>query len=349
MKDLLKTAFILFIISLIAAGLLGFVDLITRDPIKQLMIKQKTEARKNVLKSSKFALKREKNLHKKIMKTFSADKSVLKTKSMIYDNYYTGYDKNGSLLGYVFEGYSPEGYAGKIEFVIGVQILTNDGGKVPVISSYAVIKSAETPGLGKDAEKLLLKFFKGKFKGMTSINPNSKVDTMTSATITSAALKDALYTSLMAARFIIAEYNVNLNIPEKYLKIIPYTRKLIELKFNIKDKTINTGMINKLFTAKFFNFIKGYVAKLYFKVNGKKYLAIAGIESANSRLYNTRLFEITLNTKRPFVNALFNRRLFLFSNEKKLKEAKGLNELDSTLSKSILQVYTVLKKMGKIK
>jgi len=355
MKDLFKTAGILTLIAAIAAAILGLTDKYTREPIRKVNIEKRRLARSSVLPAASYVFSREAAVFKALAAGPGKNEKWAATKTVLSNGFYKALDKKGNMLGYVFEGYSTEGYAGNIDLVIGVRILTNSKMGNPVISSYSIIKSSETPGLGKAAEVKLLQFFKEKKKSLKHILLNSKVDnnnrpdTVSGATVTSLALKDALYTSLKAATMIMRKYFVNLDVPKREMVLVPFTQKF--QKISIKDSSIlsKNQMVREIYEVKWGRLTTGFVAKLFFRNAGKKYLVLAGIRTGNAQLYNSKLFEITGDEKKPFKSLARNRKYFFFSSEKEIKKADGLKGADKEMGKAILQAYAVLRKMGKIR
>jgi len=341
MKDLLKTAGVLAAIAFIAAAVLGVTDSITREPIKKVAFEKKVKARKLVLPAHRYSSHIEKNFIKLLIPAKNFKGSL--TNTTIASNYFKALDKKGNKIGFVFEADSPSGYGGTIKMIIGIKVLSNEMFGLPVVSDYNVITSAETPGLGKAAEKKLHSFFINKKKDSTKIGDNKK-DTVSGATVTSMAIKDALLTSLRAAGKLLSRNFINLNIPEKHLKLIPFARTLTKIKLP------GTAVaIKEIYEIVYFGFVQGYTLKGVFSMGGKKYLALAGIRKANGLVFLTKIFEMTASKTTPFKAEKFSNNFFAFKNNDKLEKADIKAEIDKKFSKIIIEGYSILKKMGKIK
>jgi electron transport complex protein RnfG len=168
----------LALISTVIAGLLAFVYGITKEPIAQAE-KQKQE-----------------NAIKEVTPDFNNNPAEEKFEVTISDgSKLTVYPakQDGTLVGIAVETNTTKGFSGEIRIMAGFDM---DG----VIKNYAVLKHAETPGLGAKMQE----WFSNESKPNQNVigrkwNNDMKVkkdggdiDAITAATITSRAFTDAL-------------------------------------------------------------------------------------------------------------------------------------------------------------
>ena len=190
-KVMFKEAGILFVITLLAGILLGFIYELTKEPIR---------------------LQQEKAMQEACLAVFS-DASDFRTieyapSAMLQDEMaqtgvrsgmvYEASDAAGTLLGYVIETTSTEGYGGNISLYMGV---TLEG----QINDIALMEISETAGLGMQAEKVLApQFHEKQVEGFTytktgSTTP-SEIDAISGATITTRAVTNAVNAGLLIYR-----------------------------------------------------------------------------------------------------------------------------------------------------
>jgi len=348
LKDQIKTALVLGAIAFISALILSVTDKVTREPIKNVQIQKKIKARKEILPAKKYTKVIIKNLEtilKQVDKNSINGKKVAITKSTQVGNYYyKAYSENNEIVGYVFEMISPAGYGGDIEIVVGVKIKTNEFYGKPVISDYTVIRSTETPGLGKAVEVKLHKFFKDKAKGLTEINTKSKVDTITGATITSSAIKDSLYTALKLSDYLLKANWENLAIPERAMRILPFGVQFSPIKLINKY-----NFVREVYNAKYFRYNKGIIVKVFFSSNGQKYLGLIGFQTAKKRIYRPVVYKVSFDKKKPFVmDKSFNLRSYIFAKKDKILKMDSKKATEIILKKVILEAWNTLEKMGKL-
>lgn len=163
-----KMVIILAIITIIAAFVLSFVNMATKDKIQQ-------EYRLEFLRGLNTVLPEYDN---------EPDKAILKINDK---DIYVAKNDNKT-VGYAIKSVSQKGYAGNIVVLVGVK---PDG----TISGIEILRHAETPGLGAKIES---ESFKKSFEGMT-INDNIKVkkdggviDQFSGATISPRAVCEAV-------------------------------------------------------------------------------------------------------------------------------------------------------------
>lgn len=173
-SNFLNMVITLFIVSSVAALVLGGVYTVTKEPIA-LAKKRKLEAaiktvlpEFDTLRSAKIALG-------------DGDDSLV---------FYFG-SKDKKIIGTAVKTYTMKGFSGKIELMVG---FLQDG----TISNTAVVSHKETPGLG-DKMDIKKSDFPVQFKGKNPANyllkvtkDGGDVDAITAATISSRAFCDAV-------------------------------------------------------------------------------------------------------------------------------------------------------------
>lgn len=190
MKSMLKDAGILFLITLVAGLVLGGVYQITKDPIAKQEEMAKTLAMQEVFPDAA---------------SFSdpGGFSEEAAQAVLDAAGYTGAsingcsmacDADGNGLGYVITVTTHEGYAGDIQFTLGIQ---NDG----TLNGMSILSISETPGLGMNAESVLKPQFAGKnvehFEvTKTGAKADNQIDAISSATFTSNAITDGVNAGL---------------------------------------------------------------------------------------------------------------------------------------------------------
>ncbi|MDR2127050.1 MAG: RnfABCDGE type electron transport complex subunit G [Prevotellaceae bacterium] len=164
-------------ISIVVASLLALVYEMTKEPIAQAE-KQKQE-----------------NAIKEVVPDFNNNPAEEKFKVEIEGDSLTVFPakQDGKLVGIAVETNTAKGFSGEIKIMVGFDI---DG----MVKNYAVLKHAETPGLGAKMQE----WFSNSSKPNQNVvnrkwNNNVKVkkdggeiDAITAATITSRAFVDAL-------------------------------------------------------------------------------------------------------------------------------------------------------------
>ena len=193
---MLKEAGILFDITLIAGLLLGFVYELTKEPRRVQQEKAVREACVAVFPDAK-----EQNLELE----FTALSYVpgaelseeLAEKSVEIGNVFQA-ENNGSLYGYVVEAVTSKGYGGDIVLYVGVEA---DG----TVGGVSITESSETAGLGLEAASVLTPQFAGKkydsfvYTKTGAKEGTNEVDAISSATITTKAVTEAVNGGLKAA------------------------------------------------------------------------------------------------------------------------------------------------------
>jgi Na+-translocating ferredoxin:NAD+ oxidoreductase subunit G len=165
----------LFVVTLVAAGLMGSVFALTKEPIRLAELKKKNEAIEVVVPGFDNEPSQE-------------VKSIFMDGDSIY--LYTA-RKGDKILGTAVETFTNLGFNGRFKLMVG---FTPDGSIIDI----AVIQHSETPGLGNKMEKGKSNFsvqFMGKnpetFK-LAVKKDRGDVDAITASTITSRAYCDAV-------------------------------------------------------------------------------------------------------------------------------------------------------------
>ena len=165
----------LFVVTLVAAGLLGSVYALTKEPIRLAELKKKNEAIQVVVPGFD-------NEPSQEVKKVAVDGDTL---------YFYTARKGNEILGTAAETFTNKGFSGEFKLMVG---FAPDGSIIDI----AVIKHAETPGLGDKMERDKSDF-NVQFMGQHPDNFNlavtkdrGDVDAITASTITSRAYCDAV-------------------------------------------------------------------------------------------------------------------------------------------------------------
>lgn len=165
-KEIALPAIVLFIIATVCTALLAGTNLLTKDKIADLAVQAENEAKSAVIEAQSFSDAKEIN----------------------GNIYYEALDKDGNIIGYVFN-VSAKSYGGALTCMVGISAEEK-------VTGVEITSISDTPGLGmKATAKDWLNQFIGKESGI-KVNKNSSSDTeiqaITSATITSQAVTDAV-------------------------------------------------------------------------------------------------------------------------------------------------------------
>ncbi len=205
LKGLLKDTLIIFLITLIAGGLLGYVNELTKAPIAEQEAKAKAAACSEVF----YEAGADGVLTEVVSLTFQPlDESGISTlntsvqtvygTSVYLTEAYEAFTSDGNLYGYVLGMATKEGYGGEISLFMGVDL---DG----TVKGVSLLSIAETPGLGMNAESVLIPQYRSvnteSFTVVkTGATKESEIDAITSATITSDAITGAVNAGLHVFR-----------------------------------------------------------------------------------------------------------------------------------------------------
>lgn len=198
MKNLIKDILVLFVITLIAGALLGFINQLTKDPIEEYEKEKKTLACAEVFY--------EEDENGKLVQTeelifelcsneelADCNRNIQEQTggSIVIDEIYRAYTAQGApLYGYVIGVTTKEGYNGEISFYVGI---TAEG----KMKGVSLLHIAETPGLGMNAENVLLPQFRDVQTDIfivvktDAMMPN-EIDGISGATVTSEAITEGV-------------------------------------------------------------------------------------------------------------------------------------------------------------
>jgi electron transport complex protein RnfG len=165
----------LFVVTLVAAGLLGTVYALTKEPIRLAELKKKNEAIQVVVPGFD-------NEPSQEVQKVAVDGDTL---------YFYRAKKGDEILGTAVETFTNTGFSGEIRLMVG---FAPDASIIDI----AVIKHAETPGLGDKMERDKSDFnlqFMGQHPDTFKLavkKDRGDVDAITASTITSRAYCDAV-------------------------------------------------------------------------------------------------------------------------------------------------------------
>lgn len=188
MKNMIKDAAILLVITLFSGLILGLVYEITKEPIAIAEEKAAKEAYAEVFPD---ALEfQEQEVVSKEDENWKAEWEKAGFEAVDIDNALIALDGNGNGLGYVLTVTSHEGYGGDITFTIGIGM---DG----TLNGISILSISETAGLGMKAEDVLKPQFAGKNVSVftytkTGAVSDSEIDAISGATITTNAVTTAV-------------------------------------------------------------------------------------------------------------------------------------------------------------
>ncbi len=183
-KSMIKNALILFAITLVAGVLLGIVYQVTKEPIAYQEKLAQDKANQSVFASAV---------------TFD-DVTLDESAAAAVSENFTGVsiqsvkeakDASGNGLGYVIQVKS-KGYGDFITYTVGI---TNESS----INGISIISIAETPGLGMNAEKIIVPQFADRAATTFSVaksgqvtDANTQIEAISGATITSKAVTNGV-------------------------------------------------------------------------------------------------------------------------------------------------------------
>lgn len=183
MKSMIKDAAILFAITLISGLLLGVVYEVTKEPIAVQEAKRKNEACKEVFQDAV-------NFETLELSAPETGKMAAATVNEVSK----AVAEDGTVLGYVLDITTHEGYNGDIQFTMGIRL---DG----TVNGISLLSIAETPGLGMKAEDVLKPQFAEKNVSLFSYTKTGamspdQIDAISGATVTTSALVNGVNTGL---------------------------------------------------------------------------------------------------------------------------------------------------------
>ena len=192
MKKILKDAFALLMITLVAGILLGFVYSITKEPIAQQEQLTKERSCQEVFADAATFENDTEDLEAATAAMKAAGYEVQTLSELLVAK-----DDSGSTLGYVLSLVDPEGYGGDISFMMGIRL---DG----TLNGISILSIGETAGLGMNADT---DAFKSQFANKkvekftftkTGSTSDSEIDALSGATITTTAMTNGVNAGLAA-------------------------------------------------------------------------------------------------------------------------------------------------------
>ena len=183
MKSMIKDAVILFVITLISGLLLGVVYEVTKEPIAVQKALRKNKACKEVFQDA---------VNFEALE-LSAPETGEKAEATI-NEVSRAVAEDGTVLGYVFDITTHEGYNGDIQFTMGIRM---DG----TVNGISLLSIAETPGLGMKAEDVLKPQFAEKNVSLFTYTKTGamlpdQIDAISGATVTTNAMVNGVNAGL---------------------------------------------------------------------------------------------------------------------------------------------------------
>jgi electron transport complex protein RnfG len=182
-KDMFKSAGILFAITLVAGFFLGFTYDLTKEPIRLQQEKAIQEACQTVFAQAE-------SFTPETFTPSSELEASMKKNMATVGTVYEAKDAGGQVLGHVLEMTAKGGYGGDIVLYMGV---TGDG----LLNGISLLTITETPGLGMRAEEVLVPQFANRNEEVFTADT---IDAISGATITTEAITNAVNEGLAAAR-----------------------------------------------------------------------------------------------------------------------------------------------------
>lgn len=196
MNKIIKEAFVLFAITVIAGLLLGVVYKITKEPIANQVVKTKLAAYQSVFSE----LDSTEEIEASDIENINLKISESGLKGVTINEMVSVFDKDKKYLGVIVTVTDANGYGGNMKLSVGID-------KTGTITGIEFLELNETAGLGMKAKE---SSFKNQFKGIKADEvkhtksgktaPN-EFDAISSATITSKAVEDAVNGALKALKY----------------------------------------------------------------------------------------------------------------------------------------------------
>ncbi len=183
-KQMIKNALILFAITLVAGVLLGIVYQVTKEPIAYQEKLAQDKANQSVFAAAA-------SFEDYELDEGGALESVTEHEGVTIESVKEAKDSSGAALGYVIQ-VSSKGYGDFITYTVGI---TNDGS----INGISIISIAETPGLGMNADKVIVPQFTDKAATQFEVaksgqltDESTQIEAISGATITSKAITEGV-------------------------------------------------------------------------------------------------------------------------------------------------------------
>lgn len=195
-KSIVLATIAILIITLIAGGVLAYVEQLTKEPIEQAEQQAKEEAYKDVFADAdSFTAVQE--FDSGTAASWLSEKGY----NADIDEAVAALDKDGKELGYVFTITSHEAYDGDLQLALGI---TSDG----TVNGISFLSLSETAGLGMEADT---DAFKSQFAGKnvtefkytkSGAASDNEIDALSGATITTNAVTNAVNAGLAYADYL---------------------------------------------------------------------------------------------------------------------------------------------------
>lgn len=190
MRDMIKNAVVLIVITVIAGAILGTVYQVTKDTIAAGEEQAKKEAYLEVFADAA-------DFEAQEVTVSEAARSALDEAGYAgetIDEIIVAKDASGNRMGVVFTVTTSEGYGGDITFTVGVR---DDG----TVNGISILTINETAGLGMNADKVLKPQFANKNVAKfsytkTGSTTDSEIDAISGATITTNAITNGVNCAL---------------------------------------------------------------------------------------------------------------------------------------------------------
>ena len=188
MKGIMKDAFLLFVITLVAGGCLGAVHGVTLEPIAKAQLAANTATYKEVFPEA--ASFEQTDELKAAVEAGAAQIAEQGFGNVSIDAAQEALAEDGTLLGYLITASSNDGYNGLVQISAGI---TAEG----TLTGIGFLSISETPGLGMKASE---PEFKGQFTGKaaqtlevtkTAPSADNQIQAISGATYTSNAVTGA--------------------------------------------------------------------------------------------------------------------------------------------------------------
>lgn len=198
-KDtMIKDSLILCAITLIAGLLLGVIYDMTKDPIAQRKILEKQNTYRAVYETA-VEFEESEELAAKVLNCQNDwNQNGSEFGKVVVNEALYAKDASGEVVGYIVSATSREGYGGDVQVAMGIRL---DG----YIEGLSILDMNETVGLGARAkEPWFLSQYIDKavdrfFVSTTGASAENEIDAMTSSTITSKAVTNAVNAALAFA------------------------------------------------------------------------------------------------------------------------------------------------------
>jgi electron transport complex protein RnfG len=176
------------LITVLASGILAYVNDITKDKIAENKVKAEELARGEVLPGTEKFEKQSVILPAVKTEPNPLKKQVEEGPSEFI--YYQGYDQAGKLTGYTFVA-SRYGYSSVVKTMVGVDTTMS-------ITKIKIIEQAETPGLGANSttEAFRQRFEQKGLEALKVDKDGGEIVSLTGATITSRAVTGSIAAGL---------------------------------------------------------------------------------------------------------------------------------------------------------